>query len=70
MTRRLVYIHKEGEKDEASNNVTIMVASIFAKLLGGFLEGNLSNRLKHTIKELHHKLDLEHTTTLWNMYFA
>ncbi len=42
MTRRLVPIHKEGDKEEASNYRTIMVASIFAKVLGGLLESNLS----------------------------
>jgi hypothetical protein len=42
MTRRLVPIHKEGDKEEASNYRTIMVASIFAKVLGGLLEGKLS----------------------------
>ncbi len=42
MTRRLVPIHKKGDKEEASNYRTIMVASIFAKVLGGLLEGKLS----------------------------
>jgi hypothetical protein len=42
MTRRLVSIHKEKDKEEASNYRTIMVASIFAKVLGGLLKSNLS----------------------------
>jgi hypothetical protein len=42
MTRKLVHIHKEEDKEEASNYKTIMVASISAKVLGGLLESNLS----------------------------
>jgi hypothetical protein len=42
MTSRLVHIHKEDKKKKASNYMTIITASIFAKVLGGLLEGKLT----------------------------
>jgi Reverse transcriptase (RNA-dependent DNA polymerase) len=46
----LVPIHKGGSKKEVSNYRTIMIASIFAKVLGGLLEARLSSWVEAHMK--------------------
>ncbi len=46
--RRLVLIHKTDSKIEVTNYRTIMIASIFAKVLGGLLATRLSSWLENT----------------------
>ncbi|CAM6095001.1 unnamed protein product [Calypogeia fissa] len=50
ITRRLVPIHKGGSKMEVSNYRTIMIASIFAKVLGRLLEVRLSSWAERHLK--------------------
>lgn len=50
IVRRLVPIHKEGSKEDVRNYRTIMVASIFAKVLGGLLEAKLSHWTESHVK--------------------
>lgn len=50
ITRRLVPIHKGGCKQEESNYRTIMIASIFAKVLGGLLQARLNSWAERHMK--------------------
>lgn len=58
--RKLVPIHKEGIKEDAQNYRTVMVASIFAKVLGGLLEARLGKWAEIQLKRASSQAGFRH----------